>query len=36
MALGMGLHSSETYALLPVDMAEFQKRLFLSLYMMDR
>ena len=36
MALGMGLHSRETYAALPVDVAEYQKRLFLSLYMMDR
>ncbi|KAK2810452.1 hypothetical protein FQN50_002941 [Emmonsiellopsis sp. PD_5] len=36
MATGMGLHTSDTYTSLPVDVAEFQKRLFFSLYMMDR
>ena len=36
MATGMGLHASETYQALTVDTAEQQKRLFFSLYMMDR
>jgi hypothetical protein len=36
MATGMGLHTSEIYQSLAVDMAEQQKRLFFSLYMMDR
>ncbi|KAJ5601751.1 hypothetical protein N7510_011285 [Penicillium lagena] len=36
MATGMGLHSAEVYQSLPVAVAEHQKRLFFSLYMMDR
>ncbi|KAJ5088963.1 hypothetical protein N7532_007647 [Penicillium argentinense] len=36
MATGMGLHTSEIYQALPVDVAEQQKRIFFSLYMMDR
>lgn len=36
MATGMGLHTSEIYQSLTVDMAEQQKRLFFCLYMMDR
>lgn len=36
MAIGMGLHASDTYKSLAVDVAEYQKRLFFSLYMMDR
>jgi hypothetical protein len=36
MATGMGLHTSDVYQTLAVDVAEQQKRLFFSLYMMDR
>lgn len=36
MATGMGLHTSEVYQSLAVDAAEHQKRIFFSLYMMDR
>lgn len=36
LALGLGLHSSPTYAGIPVDIAESRKRLFFSVYMMDR
>ena len=36
MATGMGLHTSEIYQFLTVDMAEQQKRIFFCLYMMDR
>ncbi|KAJ5981040.1 hypothetical protein N7481_008338 [Penicillium waksmanii] len=36
MATGMGLHTSEVYQSLAVDVAEQQKRIFFSLYMMDR
>lgn len=36
MATGMGLHTSDVYQSLAVDVAEHQKRLFFSLYMMDR
>ena len=36
MAIGMGLHASDTYKSLTVDVAEYQKRLFFCLYMMDR
>jgi hypothetical protein len=36
MATGMGLHTSDVYQTLAVDNAEQQKRLFFSLYMMDR
>ncbi|KAK7425555.1 hypothetical protein QQZ08_007996 [Neonectria magnoliae] len=36
IALGMGLHTSSTYEGLPTDMAERKKRLFFSVYMMDR
>ncbi|KPM42680.1 hypothetical protein AK830_g3847 [Neonectria ditissima] len=36
IALGMGLHTSSTYEGLPTDIAERRKRLFFSVYMMDR
>jgi hypothetical protein len=36
MATGMGLHTAEIYRSLAVDVSEQQKRLFFSLYMMDR
>ncbi|KAJ5907274.1 uncharacterized protein N7473_004190 [Penicillium subrubescens] len=36
MATGMGLHTSDIYQTLALDNAEQQKRLFFSLYMMDR
>ncbi|KAJ5688860.1 hypothetical protein N7462_003252 [Penicillium macrosclerotiorum] len=36
MATGMGLHTSDAYEFLTADMAEQQKRVFFSLYMMDR
>lgn len=36
IALGMGLQSSATYHGLPFNMVERRKRLFFSLYMMDR
>ncbi|KAM0809246.1 putative Fungal-specific transcription factor domain-containing protein [Seiridium cardinale] len=36
LAVGMGLHTSSTYETLPVDVAEKRKRLFFSIYMMDR
>jgi hypothetical protein len=36
MATGMGLHAADQYKNLTVDIAEHQKRLFFSLYMMDR
>lgn len=36
MATGMGLHTDEVYQTLAVDVAEQQKRIFFSLYMMDR
>jgi hypothetical protein len=36
MATGMGLHTAEIYHSLAVDVSEQQKRLFFSLYMMDR
>ncbi|PLB49838.1 hypothetical protein P170DRAFT_409468 [Aspergillus steynii IBT 23096] len=36
MAIGMGLHTSSTYIQLPTDMAEYRKRVFFSVYMMDR
>ncbi|QKX60560.1 uncharacterized protein TRUGW13939_07705, partial [Talaromyces rugulosus] len=36
MATGMGLHAADQYKNLTVDVAEHQKRLFFSLYMMDR
>lgn len=36
MATGMGLHTVEQYKSMTVDIAEHQKRLFFSLYMMDR
>ncbi|KAL4888863.1 fungal-specific transcription factor domain-containing protein [Aspergillus ambiguus] len=36
MAIGMGLHSATTYDGLPVDVAEYRKRILFSLYMMDR
>lgn len=36
VAVGMGLHASQTYEIVPVETAERQKRLFFSVYMMDR
>lgn len=36
MAIGMGLHTSSTYENVPVDVSEYRKRIFWSLYMMDR
>lgn len=36
MAIGMGLHTSSSYLNLPVDVVEYRKRIFFSLYMMDR
>ncbi|KAJ4424213.1 hypothetical protein N0V82_001079 [Gnomoniopsis sp. IMI 355080] len=36
LALGLGLHSSSTYVGIPVDIAQSRKRLFFSVYMMDR
>ncbi|KAL2858466.1 fungal-specific transcription factor domain-containing protein [Aspergillus pseudoustus] len=36
LALGMGLHTSSTYDNLPVDVQETYKRVFFSIYMMDR
>lgn len=36
MAIGMGLHTSSTYENIPVDVSEYRKRIFWSLYMMDR
>ncbi|KAL3478863.1 fungal-specific transcription factor domain-containing protein [Aspergillus californicus] len=36
MAIGMGLHTREVYEPLPADIADYQKRLWFSLYMMDR
>ncbi|RAK89045.1 hypothetical protein BO79DRAFT_265585 [Aspergillus costaricaensis CBS 115574] len=36
MAIGIGLHSSSSYANLPSDVVEYRKRIFFSLYMMDR
>lgn len=36
LALGLGLHSSSSYIGIPVDVAESRKRLFFSVYMMDR
>ncbi|RDW78863.1 Zn(II)2Cys6 transcription factor [Aspergillus mulundensis] len=36
MAIGMGLHTREVYETLTPDNADYQKRLFFSLYMMDR
>ncbi|BCR99271.1 fungal specific transcription factor domain-containing protein [Aspergillus luchuensis] len=36
MAIGIGLHSSSSYANLPSDVIEYRKRIFFSLYMMDR
>ncbi|KAL4966168.1 Zn(II)2Cys6 transcription factor [Aspergillus stella-maris] len=36
MAIGMGLHTSDVYESLTPDAADYQKRLFFSLYMMDR
>ncbi|KAL4819550.1 fungal-specific transcription factor domain-containing protein [Aspergillus spinulosporus] len=35
-AIGMGLHTREVYENLAPDAADYQKRLFFSLYMMDR
>ncbi|GKZ26102.1 hypothetical protein AbraIFM66951_009958 [Aspergillus brasiliensis] len=36
MAIGIGLHSSSSYANLASDVIEYRKRIFFSLYMMDR
>ncbi|RAK96048.1 fungal specific transcription factor domain-containing protein [Aspergillus ibericus CBS 121593] len=36
MAIGMGLHTSSSYANLSTDVIEYRKRIFFSLYMMDR
>ncbi|KAI1869750.1 uncharacterized protein JN550_005731 [Neoarthrinium moseri] len=36
IAIGMGIHSSSTYKAFTVDEAERRKRLFFSIYMMDR
>ncbi|OJJ77021.1 hypothetical protein ASPBRDRAFT_140484 [Aspergillus brasiliensis CBS 101740] len=36
MAIGIGLHSASSYANLPSDVIEYRKRIFFSLYMMDR
>ncbi|KAK7458498.1 hypothetical protein Landi51_01321 [Colletotrichum acutatum] len=36
MAIGLGMHASSTYEGLPVDVSEKRKRLFFSVYMMDR
>ncbi|KAH8680268.1 fungal-specific transcription factor domain-containing protein [Ilyonectria robusta] len=36
IALGMGLHTSKTYEGLPHDVVERRKRVFFSIYMMDR
>jgi hypothetical protein len=36
IALGMGLHASSTYEGLDTNIAEMRKRLFFSVYMMDR
>lgn len=36
LALGMGLHSSSTYDNMAFDMQQSRKRIFFSIYMMDR
>lgn len=36
LAVGIGLHTSSTYAGMPVDMEQRRKRIFFSIYMMDR
>lgn len=36
LAVGMGLHAASSYESLPTDVAERRKRLFFSVYMMDR
>ncbi|KAF4124736.1 GAL4 [Geosmithia morbida] len=36
LALGMGLHTSGIYVGMPVDMVQRRKRIFFSIYMMDR
>ena len=36
LAVGMGLHSSSIYTGMPVDMEQRRKRIFFSIYMMDR
>lgn len=36
VALGLGLHTASTYEKLPVDVSEKRKRIFFSIYMMDR
>ena len=36
LALGRGLHTASTYVGMPVDMEQRRKRIFWSIYMMDR
>ena len=36
MATGIGLHTVSTYDNIPTDVAERRKRVFFSIYMMDR
>lgn len=36
LAVGMGLHTASTYVGMPTDMQERRKRVFFSIYMMDR
>lgn len=36
MALGMGLHTASAYENLPFNIANLRKRIFFSIYMMDR
>lgn len=36
IAVGMGLHTSSSYDNLPADVTERRKRIFFSIYMMDR
>lgn len=36
LAVGIGLHSASTYEGFPYDLVQRRKRLFFSIYMMDR
>lgn len=36
MAVSIGLHAASTYEGMPTDLAERKKRVFFSIYMMDR
>lgn len=36
MAIGLGLHSASAYENLPFNIANMRKRIFFSIYMMDR